>query len=157
MKKKLLEIYINSLVEQVVNEEGKQGQIGSAYLFKEKIMTLVKDNIQKLGNGVNSQHEFLNQIKQAVNETQEYVTRILHDVISQEPQPDGEIYEDLYRAFERIVMEELRTDQLDGPMGQLSTISDSSSKIRSDLDLTFSMIERTLSVVPYQVFFSAMS
>lgn len=160
MENKLFKEYISTLVDQVLNEEVEnvqRGEIGSLYLFKEKIMNLVKSNIISSGRDVQTQDQFWNLIKNAVTEAKAYIDTVLEDVVKQEPNPDNNPhYDSLYTSFDTLLKNEVKGKINSNEDLSLKVLSDAASEIKSDLDLTYSMIERTLSAIPHQVFFAAM-
>lgn len=90
-------------------EQVSKVNIGKAYLWKERLMQDVQNEIIKLApHGVSSQKEFVEIVEKAI----ENVERKQRNKITQE------------------------TEMV-------------------DVELTFNMIERTLKMIPYQVFFAA--
>lgn len=95
---------LNSLWEQV-----SQGQIGKAYLWKEKLMRDVQDTVLELApQGVNSQGEFA-------------------EIVS--------------KAIQAVDTEQRASASHEAQM--------------ADVELTLGMIERTLKMIPFQVFFAS--
>lgn len=95
---------LNALREQV-----SRGEIGKAYLWKEKLMTAVQDKVLELApQGSSSQQDFVEVVQKAI----EAVTRDSKEWVSGEAEA-------------------------------------------ADIDLTLGMIEKTLLMIPYQVFFQA--
>jgi len=56
--------------------------------------------------------------------------------------------------IDNLLNQEMKGKSMSSPQEILSLISDSSGRIKSDLDLTYSLIERELSTFPYSIFFA---
>ena len=152
MNKEKLKEYVNLLVEEQVNES-----IGPLYLFKNRILGMVIREMIISGRQINSETEYWSLIHDAVSDVKTIIDGVVQDVALKTPNEEklnSEEYKSLYKLFDKYLKQELKGKSLSSPQEILALLSDSSGKIKSDLDLTYSLIERDLSTLPYPIFFA---
>jgi hypothetical protein len=152
MSKKKLKELIELLVEEQTNYS-----VGSLYLFKNKVLGMVIREMIVSGRKIGSDTEFWSLIHDSVSQVKTIIDGVLKDVAMQTPNQEKlnwEEYMELYRSFDRLLQQEMKGKGLSSPAEMLALISDSAGKIRSDLDLTYSLIERDISTIPYPIFFA---
>ena len=152
MSKKKIKELIELLVEEQTNHS-----IGPLYLFKNKILGMIIREMIISGRKISSDTEFWSLIHDSVSQVKTIMDGVLKDVALQTPNVEKlswKQYMELYHSFDRVFKEELKNKKHSSPAELLALISDSAGKIRSDLDLTYSLIERDLSTIPYPIFFA---
>jgi len=152
MSKEKLKEYVNLLVKEQVEQT-----IGPLYLFKNKILAMVIREMIMSGRQINSETEYWSLIHDAVSNVKTTLDGVLKDVAMKTPNEErlnSEEYKNLYKLFDNLLKQEMKGKSLSSPQEVLAVISDSSGKIKSDLDLTYSLIERDLSTIPYPIFFA---
>lgn len=152
MNKEKLKEYVSLLVEEQVGQT-----IGPLYLFKNKVLSMVIREMIISGRQINSDTEYWSLIHDAVSNVKTLLDKVIQDVAMKTPneeQLNSEEYKNLYKLFDNLLKQEMKGKSLSSPQEILALISDSSGKIKSDLDLTYSLIERDLSTIPYPIFFA---
>lgn len=147
--------YLKEYIELIVNEQFNQN-IGPLYLFKDKILKMVIREMLISGRRINSETEYWSLIHDSVSNVKQIMDGVIKDVAMQTPNEEklnSKEYIELYNQFNSLLKQELKGKPSSSPQEVLAIISDSSGRVRSDLDLTYSLIERDLSTIPYPVFF----
>ncbi len=150
-RKKLIE-NIDILVKEEINQT-----IGPLYLFRKLILNMVIREMLISKRQINSDTEFWSLIHDSVSNIKTLVDGIVQDVAMKTPNQEklnSKEYKKLYKLFNNLLNQEMKGKSMSSPQEILSLISDSSGRIKSDLDLTYSLIERELSTFPYSIFFA---